>query len=133
MSIVALHLLLLHFSTGLLLVSASLFLAARLGGEHGWVASARRAGTWNLLLAAAVAILAVLCGLAEMGARVVPASWWLQRDLALGEAAAGVILGGWRLADLARRRAADWRFVGVLIVVAVAAFLLVWYAAGRLY
>ncbi len=133
LTVAAWHLLLLHFATGLLLVSAGLFLASRLGGGHGWVVSAQRAGTWNLLLAAGVAVLAVLSGVAEAGARSVPQVWSLQRDIAFGAAAAGVVLAGWRLADLARRRPAGWRFVGALLVVAAALLVLVWYAARRLY
>jgi uncharacterized membrane protein len=118
------HPLVVHFPIALVLAATALLLCARLLRDESWAASAATAGTWNLCLGAAAALLALATGLGAVldlevsaAARQAISShlkWAMFTTLLL------LLLAAWRGAGSAPRSRPSWLFLVVLIAASAA-------------
>jgi uncharacterized membrane protein len=116
------HPMMVHFPLALVIVAALLFVAARLLRSDGAAATLAIVATWNLVLGAIAAVLALATGLAavldlDVGAAVHQAiglhmKWAMFTTLAL------VLLAVWRGAGTAQSSRPSWLFLIVLLAAA---------------
>ena len=118
------HPLAVHFPIALVLSATALLLAARLLRSESVAASAATAGTWNLCLGAAAALVALGTGLSAVLGQDLSAAarqaisihlkWAMLTTLLL------VLLAVWRGAGTAARSRPSWIFLIVLIAAGAA-------------